>query len=70
MQWDRTRPLSAVTSKREYFVNFPLNECVYGFQAASESPEFSREDKLLMLLRYEDRGWALAAPSERETENA
>jgi hypothetical protein len=45
-------------AQRPSAANLPPEEAAYAFQPASESPEFSLEDKLLILLRL--GGWALA----------
>src|SRR6202158_1651827 len=46
-------------AQRPSVANLPPDEAAYAFQPASESPEFSLEDKLLMLLRL--RGWPLVS---------
>ena len=50
---------SISAARRPAVANLPPDEAAYAFQPASESPEFSLEDKLLMLLRL--RGWALVS---------
>jgi hypothetical protein len=44
-------------AQRPSAANLPPDEAAYAFQPASESPEFSLEDNLLMFLQL--GGWAL-----------